>query len=101
MGFIWTLFCAALEFIGRLAPSRSRLRPDRTTGLECVMQRNTFDRSETVWNWPAEALRAAEFDGADEVDRWPTAGELFFEAGIVLAVALGAGVIVELVMGGA
>jgi hypothetical protein len=64
------------------------------------MYRSTFDPQDAPGNSPAETLRAAERKSAQEVERWPTPGELFFEAGIVLAVALGAGVVIQLVMGG-
>jgi hypothetical protein len=65
----------------------------------CVMRRSTFDQQESSWNLPAEALDAGGQNDAYERDRWPTAGELLFETGIVLAVALGTGVVIQLVIG--
>jgi hypothetical protein len=62
------------------------------------MQRSTFDPQQTFGNSAPEALRATERQGTEEIDQSPTPERLFLEAGIVLAVALGAGLIVELVM---
>jgi hypothetical protein len=62
------------------------------------MQRSTFDPQQTFGNSAPGASRAAEYGGAEEIDQSPTPERLFLEAGIVLAVALGAGLIVELVM---
>ena len=65
------------------------------------MQRSTFDPQDASWNSPAETLRATERESEQEIERLPTPGELFFETGVVLAVALGAGVVVQLIMGAA
>jgi hypothetical protein len=50
---------------------------------------------------PAKTMHAAVRESAQEIEGPPTPGELFFETGIVLTVALGAGIIVQLVMGSA
>jgi hypothetical protein len=63
------------------------------------MQRSTFDPQDESWNSPSTTLRAAEREGAQEMERWPTPGELFLETGIVLAVALGVGLAIDLIMG--
>lgn len=65
------------------------------------MQRSTFDLQDTSWISPSQTLRPAERECAQKIESWPTPGELFFEAGIVLTVALGAGVAIQLIMGAA
>jgi hypothetical protein len=64
------------------------------------MQRSAFDLQDATWNSPSETLSTAEREWVQEIGSWPTPRELFFEAGIVLAVALGSGVAIQLVMGG-
>ena len=65
------------------------------------MQRSTFDPQDTSWVSLSQTLPAAERERAQEIENWPTAGEMLFEAGVVLAVALGAAVVVEFIMGAA
>ena len=64
------------------------------------MRRSAFDLQDATWNSPSETLSTAEREWVQEIESRPTPGELFFEAGIVLAVALGFGVAIQLVMGG-
>jgi hypothetical protein len=47
-----------------------------------------------------DAMRTAVRDSAHEIEGAPAPGELFFESGIVLAIALAAGILVQLLMGG-
>jgi hypothetical protein len=63
------------------------------------MRRTTFTAHQTFGNSPPEELRAAKREGAEEIGKSPAPERLFLEAGIVLAVALSAALIVELVMG--
>jgi hypothetical protein len=62
------------------------------------MQRNIVHLQQGFWTSPSGALRAAGREHPPEADNWPTPGTLFLEAGLVLAVALGASVIIELLM---
>jgi hypothetical protein len=62
------------------------------------MQRSTIDSQEALWEAPSETLRVAGSESCN-TDRGPTAAELFLEAGIVLAVALGASVVAQLFLG--
>lgn len=64
------------------------------------MQRSNFNPHDSSWNVLAAKSRAAEQARAQPTENCPTPGELFLEAGIVLAVALGMGVVAGLVAGG-
>ena len=63
------------------------------------MQRIIFEPQDARRISPATSGRENAQEFAAEIKQPPTPGELFFEAGIVLAVALGAGVAVQLIMG--
>lgn len=65
------------------------------------MQRIISEPQNAPRNSLAETLPATGTKCAQEIVNSPTPGELFFEAGIVLAVALGAGLVVQLVLGSA
>ena len=65
------------------------------------MQRRAFDPQDASCDSPAQTPRAADGESTQGIDRWPTPGEVFFEAGVVLAVALGASVVIQLIMGAA
>lgn len=65
------------------------------------MRPNTFHPENSPWDTPAEKLSAAEQERAHDNDTPPTPGDLFFETGIILAVALGAGFAVQLFLGAA
>jgi hypothetical protein len=65
------------------------------------MQRIISDPQDAPRNSPTEKLLLTVREGVEEFERPPTPRELFFEAGIVLAIALGAGVVVQLVLGSA
>ena len=67
---------------------------------EYYMDWSAFGQQDATWNSPSEILSTAERECGQELESWPTPGEVFFEAGIVLAVALGSGVVIQLVMGG-
>lgn len=100
---IWDLYYSPPEGVSNLYAISAHLWVGcfRTNGRwEYDMQRSTFDPQDT-WNARSETLRVAEQERADETDRWPTLGELFLETGVVLTVALGAGVVIELLMRGA
>jgi hypothetical protein len=73
--------------------------PDRTAAWERDMQQSAFDPQDESWNSPSKTLRTAERDGAQEMETWPTPGELFLQTGIVLAVALGVVLAIDLIMG--
>jgi hypothetical protein len=64
------------------------------------MQRSAFDLQDASWNSPSETLSPAEREGVQEIQGGPVPEDLFLEAGIVLTVALGAALIVQLVMVG-
>ena len=55
------------------------------------MQRSTFDPQDPSWNSSSETYLVAEC--VQETDGRPTARELYMEAGVVLAAALGVAVI--------
>ena len=67
------------------------------------MQRTIFERQDAPRNSPAATTHVAVREHAREfaakIKQPPTPRELFFEAGIVLAVALATGVAVQLVLG--
>jgi hypothetical protein len=63
------------------------------------MQRIISDPQDAPGNSAAENMRAATRDSANAFQKPPTPRELYFETGIVLAIALSAGMLVQLVMG--
>jgi hypothetical protein len=65
------------------------------------MQRTVSEPQDAPRKSPAKTLPATVHEDAQEIEGPPTPGELFFETGIVLAVALGAGAVVQLVLGSA
>ena len=69
--------------------------------LEYHMQRSAFDLQNATWNSPSETLSTAERECVQESESWPTPGELFLEAGIVLAVALSVAMVAEFILGAA
>jgi hypothetical protein len=63
------------------------------------MRRSTFNPNNSSWTACAEKLRAAEQERAYETEDWPTPRKLFFEAGLVLTVALSAAFAASLFLG--
>ena len=63
------------------------------------MWRSTFNPNDSSWNASAEKLRTAEQERAYQTEDWPTPGELFFETGVVLAIALGVSFVAQLLIG--
>jgi hypothetical protein len=63
--------------------------------MEIEMRRGTIQSQDTPWTWSSGAPRAR---AADDVERPPNPGDLFLESGIVLAIALGGAVIVDLLL---
>jgi hypothetical protein len=65
-----------------------------------AMWRHALEDVEQSWNAP-ELSDVSVRDGQEDIEKWPTPAELYFQTGIVLALALGADVVVQLVLGGA
>jgi hypothetical protein len=63
------------------------------------MQRIISEPQNAPCNSPAEPLPATATDRAQEIVSSPSPGELFFETGIVLAIALGAAIIGDFIAG--
>jgi hypothetical protein len=62
------------------------------------MQPSAFDPGDTSWNSISRPLGVGEREHRLVADKSPTPGELFMETGIVLAVALGASVVIEFLL---
>ena len=65
--------------------------------LEFLMWRWTFERTEQHAHLQA-APDSAPLEAADETESWPTPQELLFQSGIVLAVALGLVLAIQLLL---
>jgi hypothetical protein len=62
------------------------------------MRRVISEPQDSARNSPAETVRATVQEKANAFERPPTPGELYFETGMVLVLALGAAVLGEFIV---